>query len=80
MTEEQYIDDCIARLENAFIAQIDPSAVAAIVIETVQGEGGFIVSRPNSSSASAKSAPQHGIVYVADEVHAVRTPQVNSSG
>src|SRR5690606_27503569 len=39
--EEEYIDDAIARLENAFVSHVDPEAVAAIVIEPVQGEGGF---------------------------------------
>ncbi len=68
MTEEQYIDDCIARLENAFIAQIDPSAVAAIVVETVQGEGGFIVTPPKFLQRIRDLCTQHGIVYVADEV------------
>ncbi len=68
MTEEQYIDDCIARLENALIAQIDPSAVAAIVVETVQGEGGFIVTPPKFLKRIREICTQYGIVYVADEV------------
>lgn len=68
LTEEQYIDDCIARLENALIAQIDPSAVAAIVIETVQGEGGFIATPPRFLQRIRDLCTQHGIVYVADEV------------
>jgi 4-aminobutyrate aminotransferase / (S)-3-amino-2-methylpropionate transaminase / 5-aminovalerate transaminase len=46
ISEEEYIEDAIARLENAFIAQVDPEAVAAVVIEPVQGEGGFIPAPP----------------------------------
>ena len=42
MSEEQYVDWCCASLDNALIAHIDPSALAAIVIEPVQGEAGFI--------------------------------------
>lgn len=68
MSEEQFIDDCIARLENALIAQVDPSAVAAIVIETVQGEGGFIATPPRFLQRIRDLCTQHGIVYVADEV------------
>ena len=68
MTEEQYIDDCIARLENALIAQVDPSAVAAMVLETVQGEGGFIATPPRFLKRVRELCTQHGIVYVADEV------------
>lgn len=68
MSEEAFIDDAIARLENAFIAQIDPSAVAAIVIETVQGEGGFIATPPRFLQRIRDLCTQHGMVYVADEV------------
>jgi 4-aminobutyrate aminotransferase/(S)-3-amino-2-methylpropionate transaminase len=68
MSEDQFIDDCIARLENALIAQVDPSAVAAIVIETVQGEGGFIATPPRFLQRIRELCTQHGIIYVADEV------------
>lgn len=68
LTEEAYIDDCIARLENAFVAYVDPSAVAAIVLETVQGEGGFIPAPPRFLQRVRELCTQHGIVYVADEV------------
>ncbi len=68
MSEDAFIDDCIARLENALVAQVDPSAVAAIVIETVQGEGGFIATPPRFLQRIREICTQHGIVYVADEV------------
>jgi len=42
LTEEEYIETCIRQLENAFIAQVDPESLAAIIIEPVQGEGGFL--------------------------------------
>jgi 4-aminobutyrate aminotransferase / (S)-3-amino-2-methylpropionate transaminase / 5-aminovalerate transaminase len=68
MSEEAYIDDCIARLDNAFVAQVDPSAVAAIVIEPVQGEGGFIPAPQRFLQRIREICDQHGIVMVADEV------------
>jgi 4-aminobutyrate aminotransferase/(S)-3-amino-2-methylpropionate transaminase len=68
MDEEDYIDDCITRLEHAFIAQVDPGAVAAVVLETVQGEGGFIPVPPRFLQRVRELCTQHGIVYVADEV------------
>lgn len=68
MSEDEYVDDCIARLENALVAQVDPSAVAAIVVETVQGEGGFIPAPPRFLQRIRELCTQHGIVYVADEV------------
>ena len=68
MSEEAFIDDAIHRLDNALIAQIDPSAIAAIVIETVQGEGGFIPTPPRFLGRIREICDQHGIVMVADEV------------
>jgi 4-aminobutyrate aminotransferase/(S)-3-amino-2-methylpropionate transaminase len=68
MDAEAYIDDCIARLDNALIAQVDPSAIAAIVVETVQGEGGFIPAPPRFLQRIREICDQHGIVMIADEV------------
>lgn len=68
MSEDAYLDDCIARLETAFIAQIDPSVVAAIVIETVQGEGGFIPTPLRFLQRIRELCDEYGIVMVCDEV------------
>ncbi|HLA45155.1 MAG TPA: aminotransferase class III-fold pyridoxal phosphate-dependent enzyme, partial [Aggregatilineales bacterium] len=46
MDEESFVEYHCTMLENAMIAQVDPGAVAAIVIEPVQGEGGFIPTPP----------------------------------
>jgi len=50
------------------IAQIDPSAIAAIVIEPVQGEGGFVPVPPRYLQRIRELCTQHGIVMVADEI------------
>jgi 4-aminobutyrate aminotransferase/(S)-3-amino-2-methylpropionate transaminase len=68
MSEDAYIDDCIVRLENAFTAYVDPSAVAAIVIEPVQGEGGFLPTPHRFLQRIRDLSNQHGIVMVADEI------------
>ncbi len=68
MTEEEYLDDCIARLDNALIAQVDPSAVAAIVVETVQGEGGFIPVPQRFLQRIREICTEHGIVMISDEI------------
>jgi len=68
MSEEEYIEYAISQLENAFVAQVDPSAVAAIVIETVQGEGGFIPTPPRFLHRIRELCDEHGIVMVADEI------------
>jgi 4-aminobutyrate aminotransferase/(S)-3-amino-2-methylpropionate transaminase len=68
MSEEAYLDDCIARFDHALIAQIDPDVVAAIVIEPVQGEGGFIPVPQRFLERIREVCTQHGIVMIADEV------------
>ncbi|HEX2908817.1 MAG TPA: aspartate aminotransferase family protein, partial [Phototrophicaceae bacterium] len=68
MSEDDYVTDCIARLEHAFVAQVDPSAVAAVVLETVQGEGGFIPVPLRFLQRLRDLCTQHGMVFVADEV------------
>jgi 4-aminobutyrate aminotransferase/(S)-3-amino-2-methylpropionate transaminase len=48
--------------------QVGAANLAAIVIEPVQGEGGFIVPAPGFLPALAAWAREHGVVFVADEV------------
>ncbi len=68
LSEEEFIEHAIQQLDNALIAQIDPSAIAAIVIETVQGEGGFIPTPPRFLSRIRQICDEHGIVMVCDEI------------
>lgn len=68
MTEEEFIEYSISQLENALVAQVDPEFVAAIVIEPVQGEGGFIPTPPRFMQKIRQICDQHGIVMVADEI------------
>jgi len=68
MTEEQYVDFGIRQLEQALVAQVEPSAVAAIIVEPVQGEAGFIPVPPRFLARIRSLCDQHGIVMIADEV------------
>lgn len=68
MTEEGFIEYAISQLENAFIAQVEPEAVAAIVIEPVQGEGGFIPTPPRFMQRIRELCDEYGIVMIADEI------------
>lgn len=70
MTEEEYIDFCIERFDQNLISHVDPSAVAAIIIEPVQGEGGFIPVPKKFLEKIRKVCNEHGIVFIADEVQA----------
>ena len=51
-----------------FQADIDPSEVAAMIIEPVQGEGGFHQVTPSFAKALRKICDEHGIVLIFDEV------------
>ena len=67
---EQFVGWSIQRLHDALISQVDPSALAAIVIEPVQGEGGFLPAPKPYLEAIRAICDEHGIVMVADEVQA----------
>jgi 4-aminobutyrate aminotransferase / (S)-3-amino-2-methylpropionate transaminase / 5-aminovalerate transaminase len=61
-------DDSIAALEHLFKADVDPSTVACVVIEPVQGEGGFIAMPPDYPARLHELCRKHGILWVSDEV------------
>jgi 4-aminobutyrate aminotransferase/(S)-3-amino-2-methylpropionate transaminase len=68
MSEEQYIDYAIQQLDHALIAQVDPTAVAAVLVEPVQGEAGFLPVPKRFFEHLRKICTEHGIVLIADEV------------
>lgn len=68
MSEEEYTDWCIASFDYGLTAQVDPSAVAAVILEPVIGEGGFLPTPPRFFAHIAKRCKENGIVLIADEV------------
>jgi 4-aminobutyrate aminotransferase len=60
--------DALAALERALTTTVAAETVAAIVLELVQGEGGFVVAPPEFVAGVRKLCDRHGIVFVADEV------------
>lgn len=68
MTEEEYLDFAIRQFDTAMVSQVDPSAVAAMIIEPVQGEAGFIPVPPRFLARIREICDAHGIVMIADEV------------
>ncbi len=67
-TDAEYIQHCIQQFNTALIAQIDPESVAAIIIEPVQGEAGFIPIPVPFLQHLRAVADQHGIVLIFDEI------------
>jgi 4-aminobutyrate aminotransferase / (S)-3-amino-2-methylpropionate transaminase / 5-aminovalerate transaminase len=68
MDAEQYVDFGIRQLEHALVAQIDPKAVAAMIVEPVQGEAGFVPVPQRFLRRIRELCTEHGIVMIADEV------------
>jgi 4-aminobutyrate aminotransferase/(S)-3-amino-2-methylpropionate transaminase len=61
-------EEALAALERALVTQVAAESVAAIVIEPVQGEGGFVVAPQEFLAGVRKICDDNGIVLVIDEV------------
>jgi len=68
MTDKEASAFCISELERMFSGDVAPDQVAAIVIEPVQGEGGFMVAPPGFLRALKSVCEKYGILFVADEI------------
>ncbi|MER9968516.1 4-aminobutyrate--2-oxoglutarate transaminase [Mesorhizobium sp. M0060] len=62
------VADSLAALDRLFKADVDPGRVAAIIVEPVQGEGGFYEAPRDFMTALRKICDQHGMLLIADEV------------
>jgi 4-aminobutyrate aminotransferase/(S)-3-amino-2-methylpropionate transaminase len=65
---ERSVAESLRAIEDLFRASIAPDRVAAIIVEPVQGEGGFTVAPPEFLHALRTLCDQHGIVLIADEI------------
>lgn len=62
------VDESLAALHRLFKADVDANDVAAIIIEPIQGEGGFHPAPRELLVALREIADRHGIILIADEV------------
>jgi 4-aminobutyrate aminotransferase len=62
------VEQSLAAIEKLFKTDVDPQRVAAIIIEPVQGEGGFYVAPANLIGALRAICDEHGILLIADEI------------
>jgi 4-aminobutyrate aminotransferase/(S)-3-amino-2-methylpropionate transaminase len=62
------VADSLRALHSLFKADIAPTDVAAIIVEPVQGEGGFYPAPNEFMQALRDLCNEHGIVFVADEI------------
>jgi 4-aminobutyrate aminotransferase len=62
------VEDALHAIQTLFKADVDPMRVAAIIIEPIQGEGGFYVTPPALMNALRNLCDEHGILLIFDEV------------
>jgi 4-aminobutyrate aminotransferase / (S)-3-amino-2-methylpropionate transaminase / 5-aminovalerate transaminase len=60
--------DALAALEEVFATEVAPDRVAAILVEPVQGDGGFLPASAEFLRALQETARRHGIVLILDEI------------
>ena len=60
--------ETLSQINDLFKRTVAPQEVAAIIVEPIQGEGGYIVPPPEFHRELRKLCDQHGILLVADEV------------
>ncbi|PWD86759.1 4-aminobutyrate--2-oxoglutarate transaminase [Ignatzschineria cameli] len=68
MNEEEYIDYTIHRFDQFFKATASPETIACLVMEPVQGEGGFIIPPKRFVEHVYHFCQKNGIIFVADEI------------
>lgn len=68
MSEDQFVDWHIANLDHSFMAIVEPSHVACVVVEPIQGEGGFIPAPARWLQRLRSLCDENGIVFIADEI------------
>jgi 4-aminobutyrate aminotransferase/(S)-3-amino-2-methylpropionate transaminase len=68
MTEAEYVDHSIRALRNALTSQVDPSDLACILIEPVQGEAGFIPMPAAFLQEIRNICDETGAVMICDEI------------
>jgi 4-aminobutyrate aminotransferase/(S)-3-amino-2-methylpropionate transaminase len=62
------VDDALQALRSLFESDVEPSRVAALIVEPVLGEGGFYVAPPEFLQALRRICDAHGIVFIVDEI------------
>jgi 4-aminobutyrate aminotransferase / (S)-3-amino-2-methylpropionate transaminase / 5-aminovalerate transaminase len=68
LSKEEYEYYMIEEFKNFLISEVAPESIACVVMEPVQGEGGFIVPGKRFVQAVRELCYEYGILFVADEI------------
>jgi 4-aminobutyrate aminotransferase / (S)-3-amino-2-methylpropionate transaminase / 5-aminovalerate transaminase len=68
MSEEEYAQFCVRQFEDFLLTEAAPEELAAVIMEPVQGEGGFIVPPKSFVKGVYDVCKQNGILFIADEI------------
>lgn len=68
LSDEAYDRELLERLERMFIAEVPAESVAAIIMEPVQGEGGFVVPSKRFVQGVREICDRYGILMIVDEI------------
>ncbi|TDL31061.1 4-aminobutyrate--2-oxoglutarate transaminase [Jeotgalibacillus sp. S-D1] len=68
LSEEAYSEWIIEQFDDFLLKEVAPETIAAVVMEPIQGEGGFIVPTEKFVQAVKAKCEEHGILFVSDEI------------
>ncbi|MGY4688780.1 4-aminobutyrate--2-oxoglutarate transaminase [Salibacterium sp. K-3] len=68
MSEQEYSEETLENVKRVIEQEISPDRVAAVVMEPVQGEGGFVVPDQTFVQGMKEFCEEHGIMFTADEI------------
>lgn len=68
MSEEQYDEYILNAFKDFLLEDVAPETIAAVVMEPIQGEGGFIIPSKTFVQGVYEICKQHSILFVADEI------------
>ncbi|PEL13269.1 4-aminobutyrate--2-oxoglutarate transaminase [Bacillus sp. AFS017336] len=68
LSEDEYINFCIAQFKDFLLTDVSPDEIAAVIMEPVQGEGGFIVPPKKFVKEIYTICKSYGILFIADEI------------
>lgn len=68
LTEDEYVTFCINQFNDFLLTEVSPEEIAAVIMEPVQGEGGFIIPPKRFVKEIYNICKQYGILFIADEI------------